>query len=191
MKFEPSDKKFITLRRPRSTDKEVITLRRPRSTDKEVITLRRRRSPDKEGIERKPLLAAGQAERQDPIAAAVAKLEKAWDKYQANADYDRDAVYLYLEPVFNQVRKWKRQGVADEYSLIALKQQGFKAKIRADSYARLIYCSAKKDNPKKRSKWAKLMKWVEDHNKAGDLFKEFVKSHGAINECVKSERSDR
>jgi hypothetical protein len=35
------------------------------------------------------------------------------------------------------------------------------------------------------------MKWVEDHNKAGDSFKEFVKSHGAINECVKSERLDR
>jgi hypothetical protein len=177
MKFEPADKKFITLRRPRSADKEVITLRR-------------RRSPDKEGIERKPLLAAGQAERQDPIAAAVAKLEKAWDKYQANADYDRDAVYLYLEPVFNQVRKWKRQGVADEYSLIALKQ-GMPGRIKADPYLRMLYCSSTKDQPKKRSKWAKVMNWVEDNIKTGELFTEFVKRHGGINKCVESEKLDR
>jgi hypothetical protein len=61
---------------------------------------------------------------EEVVAAAVARLKKAWQEYQSNAAYDRDAVYLYLEPVFNQVRKWKRQGVADEYSLIALKQQG-------------------------------------------------------------------
>src|SRR4029077_16845432 len=59
---------------------------------------------------------------EDRAAAAVARLEKAWDEYRANADYDRDAVYLYLQPVFDQVRQWKKEGVANAYSLIALKQ---------------------------------------------------------------------
>jgi hypothetical protein len=125
----------------------------------------------------------------------VARLEKAWQEYQANADLGRDAIYLYLEPVSNQVRKWKRQNVADEYSLIALKQQDFRIKINADPnarpYARMIFCSSNVDDPKKRSQWAHLMKWVEDHNKAGESFTEFVKRHGGINECVKSERLDR
>ncbi len=127
---------------------------------------------------------------QDLVAAAVARLVKAWDEYQENADFDRAAVYLYLEPVYNQVRKWKRQGVANKYSLIALKQD-IPGRVKADPYSRLLYCSSRHDEPKKRSKWAKVMNWVEDHNKAGESFTEFVKKHGGINKCVESEWWDR
>jgi hypothetical protein len=126
---------------------------------------------------------------EEVVAAAVARLKKAWDEYQANADYDRDAIYLYLEPVYSRVRKWKRQGVADEYSLIALKQ-GMPGRVKADPYVRLIYCSATNDDPKKRHQWAKVMNWVEDQIKT-ESFTEFVKRHGGINKCVESEKLDR
>ena len=43
--------------------------------------------------------------------------------------------------------------MADEYSLIALKQQDFRIKISADPnarpYARMIFCSSNVDDPKK------------------------------------------
>ena len=104
----------------------------------------------------------GQAKKQieDLVAAAVARLEKAWQEYQANADLDRDAIYLYLEPVYSQVRKWKSQGVADEYSLIALKQ-GIPGRVKGDPYVRLIYCSSTKDRPKK------AIKMGESHEMGG------------------------
>jgi hypothetical protein len=148
--------------------------------------------PRKDIIMRKRLLPPGQAKKQveDLVAAAVARLEKAWEEYQANADFDRDAIYLYLEPVYSRVRKWKRQGVADEYSLIALKQ-GIPGRIKADPYLRMLYCSSTKDQPKKRFKWAKVMNWVEDNIKTGETFTECVKRHGGINKCVESESWDR
>jgi hypothetical protein len=148
--------------------------------------------PHRKGIiprERQPPPGGGSKAVEDLVAAAVARLEKAWQEYRANADYDRDAIYLYLEPVYSRVRKWKSQGVADEYSLIALKQ-GIPGRVKADPYARMIYCSATKDNPKKRSKWAKVMNWVEDQIKT-ESFTEFVKRHGGINKCVESEKWDR
>ena len=106
---------------------------------------------------------------------------KAWDQYQENADYDRDAIYLYLEPVFTVVRKWKKEGLADKYSLIALKQGDIPGRVKADPYSRLLYCSSRNDDPKKRSKWAHCMQWVENHIKTGESFTQFVKRHGGIN----------
>ena len=79
--------------------------------------------------------------------------------------------------------------MADEYSLIALKQ-GIPGRVKADPYVRLIYCSSTKDNPKKRSKWAKVMKWAEDHIKTGETFTDCVKKHGGINKCVESAKWD-
>ena len=148
--------------------------------------------PHRKGIilrERQPPPGGGSKGVEELVAAAVARLEKAWDEYRANADLDRDAVYLYLQPVFDQVRKWKKEGVANEYSLIALKQ-GIPGRVKGDPYVRLIYCSSQKFNPKKRSKWAKVMKWAEDHNKTGELFTQFVKRHGGINKCADLERLD-
>ena len=146
--------------------------------------------PHRKGIilrERQPPPGGGSKGVEDLVAAAVSRLEKAWDEYQANADLDRDAIYLYLEPVSNQVRKWKRQGVADEYSLIALKQ-GIPGRVKGDPYVRLIYCSSTKDDPKKRSKWAKVMNWAEDNIETG-TFTDCVKKHGGINKCVEVRKS--
>ena len=149
-----------------------------------------------------PMIASGTGRRLPPplppkkqvgeiVAAVVARLTKAWDEYQENADYDRDAIYLYLEPVFTVVRKWKKEGLADKYSLIALKQGDIPGRVKADPYSRLLYCSSRNDDPKKRSKWAHCMQWVENHIKTGESFTQFVKRHGGINECADSERFDR
>lgn len=148
--------------------------------------------PPRKGIiprKRQPPPGGGSKGVEDLVAAAVARLEKAWDEYRANADVDRDAIYLYLEPVSNQVRKWKSQGVADEYSLIALKQ-GIPGRVKGDPYVRLIYCSATKDDPKKRHQWAKVMNWAEDNIETGETFTDCVKKHGGINKCVESARWD-
>jgi len=129
-------------------------------------------------------------QREDPVTTGLTRARKAWDKYQSNADYDRDAVYVYLEAVFVLVQQWKKMEMADKYSLHALKRQEFPIKMKTDPYARLIYCTSEA-GPKTRSKWAKVMRWVADHNKKGEPLGEFVKGHGGLNECVDSESLDR
>ena len=121
----------------------------------------------------------------DPVAAGIRKARKAWNEYQANSGYSRDAVYGYLEVVFNIIQGWKREGVADEHTLKALKQHDFPIKMKADPFGRLIYCSTGTwDNPKMRSKWANVMQWVAKHNKKARSFTEFVTKNGGLNKCA-------
>lgn len=122
----------------------------------------------------------------DPVSAALQRGRKAWKQYRADREYDRDAVYLYLEVVFDIVQQWTKKGMADQYSLQALKQHEFRSKIKADPYARVIYCTSEEDDPKKRSKWAKVMQWVATSNKKGETLTEYVKRHGGLNQCAES-----
>ncbi len=119
---------------------------------------------------------------EDRVALGVAGATKAWKKYWSNRDYDRDAVYDYLEVVFDVIQEWEE--MADEYSLEAVKRQGFSIRMKPDPYARLIFCSSDTDDPKKRSKWAQVMRFAAKHKEEGESFAEFVKRMGGLNECV-------
>jgi hypothetical protein len=119
----------------------------------------------------------------DPVAAGIAKARKAWDEYQANCDFNKNAVYGYLQVVFDLVQQWEKKGRADEYSLKALKRHDFPIRMKADPYARVIYCSSEA-KPKIRSKWAIIMQWVAENNKKERSFTEFVIKNGRLNKCV-------
>ena len=118
----------------------------------------------------------------DPVAAGITKAKEAWAKYQENREYEKNAVYGYLQVVFDLVQQWKGKGMADEYSLKALKQDEFPSRMKADPYARVIYCSSD-DEPKMRSKWANIMQWVAENNRRGRSFTEFVTKNGGLNKC--------
>ena len=125
----------------------------------------------------------------DPVAAGIAKAKKAWDEYQANSEYNKDAVYGYLQVVFDFVQQWEKRGVALEYSLKALKRHDFPIRMKADPYARVIYCSSDA-KPKIRSKWAIIMQWVAENNKKQRSFTEFVIKNGRLNKCVELAAGD-
>ena len=120
---------------------------------------------------------------EDPVAAGLARARKAWKEYQENREYDRNAVYIYLRVVFDVVQQWEKVGLADEYSLMALKRD-IPIRMKADPYARVIYCTSSKDDPKVRSKWANVMRWVAKHNKKGRSFTKFVTNNGGLNKCA-------
>jgi hypothetical protein len=125
----------------------------------------------------------------DPVATGLAKATNAWAEYKENREFDRDAIYGYLQTVFDLVQQWKTKGVADERSLEALKRQDFPIKIKADAYARIVCCTSDA-GPKFRSKWANVMQWVARRNKKGRSFTEFVKNNGGLNECADNAAND-
>jgi hypothetical protein len=125
----------------------------------------------------------------DPVAAGIRKARKAWDEYLENSKYNKNAVYGYLQVVFDLVQQWKKKGMADEYSLKALKQHEWTIQMKADPYARVICCSSDAE-PKKRSKWAIIMQWVAEYNRRGRLFTEFVTKNGGLNKCVELAAGD-
>lgn len=123
-------------------------------------------------------------QRQDEVAAGIARAREAWKEYQANRKLDRGAVYGYLQVVFDLVQQWEKKDVAVEYSLEALKQAEFSIRMKPDPYARVIYCSSEEDDPQDRSKWAKVMQWVARHNVNARSFTEFVTKNGGLNKCA-------
>ncbi len=120
----------------------------------------------------------------DPVAAALERGRRAWKQYQANREYDKDAVYIYLAVIFDIVRRWKKIGMADRYPVRAIKRHRSPIRMKADPYARMIYCTSNIEDAKTRSKWAKVMRWVAKHNKKGRSFREFVKNNGGLNNCA-------
>ena len=118
----------------------------------------------------------------DPVAAGIAKAKKAWATYQENSKYNKNAVYGYLQVVFDLVQQWEKRGMAEKYSLKALKQHEWTIRMKADPYARVICCSSDAE-PKIRSKWANIMQWVAEHNKKARSFTEFVTKNGGLNKC--------
>ena len=118
----------------------------------------------------------------NPVVAGIKKAKEAWAKYQKDSKYNKNAVYGYLTVVFDLVQQWEKKKLADEYSLKALKQHEWKIKMKADPYARVIYCSSDAD-PKKRSHWAIIMQWVAEYNSKERSFTEFVTKNGGLNKC--------
>lgn len=130
----------------------------------------------------------------DDFAVDMKKLTKAWKTYLENSEIDKNAIYGYLETVFNVVQKWKQRGVAEEYSLRALKDHAWPIiKMKPDPFARVIYCTsdANKVTPQTRSKWALVMQWVAKHNRGGKSFTEFVTEKGGLNKCAEDARWDK
>jgi hypothetical protein len=125
----------------------------------------------------------------DLVRAGIAKARKAWDEYLENSKYNKNAVYGYLQVVFDLVQQWEKKGVADKYSLEALKQHDVPIRMKADPYARVICCSSDAE-PKKRSKWAIIMQWVAENNKKERSFTEFVTKNGRLNKCVELAAGD-
>jgi hypothetical protein len=126
----------------------------------------------------------------DPVGTGVVRAVRAWTNYLSNREFDCDAIYIYLTTVFEIIQEWRQEGKAKQYSLQALKRAEFSIRMKPDPYARLIYCTSKEDDPKSRSKWAKVMGWVKKYNKRGHSFDKFVKRHGGLNDCAEMARFD-
>ena len=95
--------------------------------------------------------------------------------------------------MFDLVQRWEKRGVAELYSLRALKEHDWPIKMKADPYARVIYCTSdiSKVTPQTRSKWATIMQWAAKHKKGNDSFTEFVTAKGGLNECAEEAMWDR
>jgi hypothetical protein len=115
----------------------------------------------------------------------LAKARTAWTKYQSTRE--RDAVYQYLDAVFQIVSRWKQQQRAKANSLQALNTTNQSGTIKVDEpFAVVIFCTsdACKLDAKTRSKWSQALRYAERFKPAMQELGRFIKSKGGINECA-------
>jgi hypothetical protein len=148
----------------------------PRPNPHPMPSLRLRAKPPSSQRNASPVGRSTRAMKQD-----LAKVAAAWGKMQKTRD--RDAIYGYLEAVYDLVQDWERRGRADRKARRALRARGLKSWPNIEPFAVAIACTSEVDG-KTRSKWSRALQYVSWYNRDQKPFKKFMKSKGGINGCA-------
>jgi hypothetical protein len=107
----------------------------------------------------------------------------AWDDCQT--DRRRDAIYGYLRSVYDLVNWWSAEKCDVERARQTLRLRGLRPLPREDVYAAMIRCTADpaKADKRTRSKWSRVLRFVQMQKDETEPLVEFVKRKGGINEC--------
>jgi hypothetical protein len=113
----------------------------------------------------------------------VERVRGAWDECQT--DRRRDAIYGYLTAVYDLVHWWSAERCEVDRARQALRLRGLLPWPREDVYAAMIRCTADSRGVDKRtrSKWGRVLRYVEMQKDDKEALAGFVKRKGGINEC--------
>jgi hypothetical protein len=111
------------------------------------------------------------------------RVQEAWDECQA--DRRRDAIYGYLNAVYDLVNWWSAEKCEVERARQALRLRGLLPLPREDVYAAMIRCTADpaRADKRTRSKWSRVLRYVKMEKDEGEALTAFIKRKGGINEC--------
>lgn len=118
-------------------------------------------------------------------AALKVELERlclVWARVQA--DRRREAVYDFLELAYDIVSKFSRSGKAERLLRKLHRLNPALARIR-EPYAAVIHHGTDYAlDSRTRSKWSRLLRYVEASKKLHEPLSDFVRRKGGINECA-------
>jgi hypothetical protein len=111
------------------------------------------------------------------------RVRYAWDECQA--DRRRDAIYDYLQAVYDLVSWWSAERCEVDRARHALRSRGLVPSPREDVYAAMIRCTTDpaRADKRTRSKWSRVLRYVEMQKDGKEPVAEFIKRKGGINEC--------
>jgi hypothetical protein len=111
------------------------------------------------------------------------RVRYAWDECQA--DRRRDAIYGYLKAVYDLVSWWSAEGYEVDRARQAVRSRGLLPLPREDAYAAMFRCTTDpaRADKRTRSKWSRVLRYVEMQKDGKEPVAEFIKRKGGINEC--------
>jgi hypothetical protein len=111
------------------------------------------------------------------------RVRGAWDDCQT--DRRRDAIYGYLKAVYDLVHWWSAEKCDVDRARQALRLRGQLPWPREDVYAAMIRCTAdsRRVDKRTRSKWSRVLRYVNMQKDVKEPLAGFVKRKGGINEC--------
>jgi hypothetical protein len=120
-----------------------------------------------------------QALRQDLL-----RMRNAWEECQASRK--RDAIYTYLNAVFDLVAWWTAEGRALERACKALRLQRMCPFDDEEPFAAIIRCTADpaKVDKRTRSKWSRMLRYALAYKSPSEPLEQFIKRKGGINSCA-------
>jgi hypothetical protein len=112
------------------------------------------------------------------------RIRIAWGEFQEARD--RDAVYAYLDSVFQLVLWWTAEGRAVKRARWAVQLCGLDPPSADEPFAAIILCTSDpaKVDKRTRSKWSRVLRYVEAEKAYSEPLAEFVQRKGGINACA-------
>jgi hypothetical protein len=112
------------------------------------------------------------------------RVRNAWNECQANRD--RDAIYSYLQAVFDLVAWWAAENRAIERGRKALRLHNIVPSDHDEPFAAVIRCTSDpaKVDKRTRSKWSRVLRYALEHKPLSEPLDQFIKRKGKINECA-------
>jgi len=98
---------------------------------------------------------------------------------------DRMAVNTFLGAIFNQVTQWDAEDRLEEglYRLLDSLKAPVPLRI-GEAFAVVIYCIAPHVDDKRRSKWARALRYAAANKPNDESIKKFIERKGGINACA-------
>ena len=95
------------------------------------------------------------------------------------------AVNTFLGAIFNQVTQWEAEDRLEEalYRLLDALKAPVSLRI-GEAFAVVIYCIAPHVDDKRRSKWARALRYAAANKSDDESIKNFIKRNGGINACA-------
>ena len=121
----------------------------------------------------------------EALQRCLERLESEYSAYQEKRD--REAVFGYLNAVFETVSWWYHVGRAKEFAQLALRLQKTTPPKIVDPFAAIIFCTSDREKVdfKARSKWARLLRYAKVFKDPDERLIDFVRRRGGINRCVR------
>jgi hypothetical protein len=109
---------------------------------------------------------------------------RALSKWTFSSD-DRMAVNTFLGAIFDQVFLWEAEDRLEEglYRLLDALKAPVPLRI-GEAFAVVIYCIAPHVDDKRRSKWARALRYAAANKPNDESIKKFIKRNGGINACA-------
>jgi hypothetical protein len=115
-------------------------------------------------------------------ALELEKVRVVWRQVQHTRQ--RDAVYEFLEVVYDVVSKFNRAGSGGRL-LRKLHRIDQQLKRIQEPYSAVIhFASAYSVDSRTRSKWSRLMRFADQTKKRTEMLGDFIRRNGGINECA-------
>ena len=120
----------------------------------------------------------------EALKANLLRLQNEWETVQASRD--RDAIYQYLNSIFELVSWWDEEGKAVKRACRAMHLRGYSSVREPEPFAAVILCTADhaKVDERTRSKWSRVLRYAAEYKDLDELLRDFIVRRGGLNECA-------
>jgi hypothetical protein len=122
-----------------------------------------------------------QLKQKSALSGQIAAVKAAWAAMKQK--HARDAIFGYLEAVFELVMLYSRRNQADRLVRRVLKMERFPVQ-KMDPSSAIIRCTSEKVDRKTISRWSRALRFVANRKDPETPLKTFMIEAGGVNACA-------